>query len=68
MAEKYTSNIISFEQRDKYCSVSISSTRLITLVKRVHKSRPDDFKMFIENDDGSIFAMFPAKWLNIEED
>lgn len=49
-----------------YAEVSAySNSKLKGQIERLAKSCPDDVKIIAENDDGSIFAHVPIKWVNV---
>ena len=46
-------------------TATLSQGRYISQIKRLAEERPDDVKILYENQDGSILAQFPVKYLKI---
>ena len=65
---KFTSNnenCVEFLNNQKTMTVSFCSQKWITKIKKLHKSNPDDVEIVAENEDGSICAKLPIKYLKI---
>lgn len=58
-------NNIEFYTGDKTASLSFTSRRHITRVKKLHEKFPDQFTNYYENNDGSIFATIPLSWVKL---
>lgn len=63
--ENNNENCIEFLSGEHYCIVTFTNRKHINRIKKVYEERKDDFKYFTENDDGSICAKFPLKWIKI---
>ena len=58
-------NCVEFLNNQKTMTVSFCSQKWITKIKKLHKSNPDDVEIVAENEDGSICAKLPIKYLKI---
>ena len=58
-------NCIEFLTGQQTATVTFNSRRHITRIKRLYGDRKDDFTYFRENEDGSICAKIPLKWIKI---
>lgn len=56
---------IGWEIGEKYASVDTPPCRIKTRLQKLHEQHPDEFPVYIENDDGSLYAKVPAKWVKI---
>ena len=58
-------NCIEFINGEKTATVTFTQQKYINRIKTLHNERPEDFKLFIENKDGSVCAKIPIRWLKI---
>ena len=58
-------NMIEFLANAKTATVTFTNSKYIKKMKELYESHPDDFKFFIINDDGSLCAKIPLKWVRI---
>ena len=58
-------NMIEWISGQHYCVGTFTNTKHINRIKRIYEERKDEFKYLKENEDGSICAKFPLKWLKI---
>lgn len=58
-------NVIDFISGATHATVSFTNRRHINRIKKLHKERTDEFKFFMENEDGSVCATIPLKWIRI---
>jgi hypothetical protein len=58
-------NMIEFLTNDKKCTVTFTNRKHINRIKKIHEERRDDFSYFFENEDGSVCAKIPLKWIKI---
>lgn len=57
---------INFVRGDKVASVTAASaTRLNSKIKKLAEEFPEDVQILAVNEDGSIFAHVPVKWVKI---
>lgn len=58
-------NVIEFLNNQHTITVSFCMQKWINKIKKLNESYPDDVKILAENDDGSICAKLPIKYLKI---
>lgn len=58
-------NMIEFIVGQKTATVTFSNRKYINRIKKLYEDRKDDFKYFVENDDGTVCAKIPLKWIRI---
>ena len=58
-------NMVEFISGTRTCTVTFTNQKHINRIKKLHEERKEDFKYFVENDDGSVCAKIPLKWLKI---
>ncbi|WP_342759431.1 hypothetical protein [Kineothrix sedimenti] len=58
-------NMMEFISGSRTATVTFSNQKHINRIKKLYKERPDEFKYFHQNKDGSIVAKLPLKWLKI---
>ena len=58
-------NMIEFIVGQKTATVTFSNRKHINRIKKLYEDRKDDFKYFVENDDGTVCAKIPLKWVRI---
>ena len=58
-------NVIEFLNNQHSITVSFCMPKWINKVKKLSEEHPDDVKILAENEDGSICAKLPTKYLKI---
>lgn len=58
-------NMIEFISGTRAATVTFTNQKHINRIKKLYEERKDDFKYFKENQDGSICAKIPLKWIRI---
>ena len=58
-------NCIEFLNNQHSITVSVCMQKWINKVKKLKEEHPDDVKILAENEDGSICARLPIKYLKI---
>ena len=58
-------NCIEFISSEKTATITFTQQKYINRIKTLHNERPEDFKFFIENKDGSVCAKIPIHWIKI---
>ena len=58
-------NMIEFISGTRTATVTFTNQKHINRIKKIYEERKDDFKYFKENEDGSICAKLPLKWIKI---
>lgn len=58
-------NCIEFISSEKTATITFTQQKYINRIKTLHNERPEDFKFFIENKDGSVCAKIPIRWIKI---
>lgn len=61
--EKNNENSVEFLSGERYMVVSLTNRKHINRIKKLYEERKEDFKYLYENEDGSICAKLPLKWL-----
>ena len=65
MSERNTENVLEFISGTRTATVTFTNQKHINRIKKIYEDRKDEFKYFVENDDGSICAKLPLKWIKI---
>lgn len=60
-----TENMVEFISGTRTATVTFTNQKHINRMKKLYEERKDDFKYFKENQDGSICAKIPLKWIRI---
>ena len=60
-----TENMIEFISGTRTATVTFTNQKHINRMKNIYKERKDEFKYFKENDDGSVCAKIPLKWIKV---
>lgn len=60
-----TENMIEFINGQRTATITFSNLKHINRIKKLHEERADEFKYYYENEDGSIIAKVPLKWIKI---
>lgn len=63
--ENNNENAIEFLSGERYASATFTNRKHKARIKELYTERGDEFQMYVENKDGSIFAKFPLKWVKI---
>lgn len=58
-------NCIEFLNGQSEIAVSFCSQKWINKIKKLHDKHPEDVEILAENNDGSIYAKMPIKYLKI---
>lgn len=58
-------NMIDFVSGKHSATVSFTNGKHIRRIKAIHEERADEFKFYCENEDGSVCATIPLKWIKI---
>lgn len=58
-------NCIEWLTGEHYTVVTFTDRKMINRVKKIYVERCSEFKYLIENNDGSICAKIPKKWIRI---
>ncbi len=58
-------NAIEWLTGERSATVTFTDRKMINKVKKLYEDRKDEFKYLVENDDGSICAKLPKKWIKI---
>ena len=65
MSEINKENVLEFISGTRTATVTFTNQKHINTIKKIYEERKDEFKYFVENDDGSICAKLPLKWIKI---
>lgn len=65
MDEINKENVIEFLSGQQYATVTFTNRRHINRIKSIYEERKDEFKYLVQNNDGSICAKLPMKWVKI---
>ena len=65
MSERNTENVLEFISGTRTATVTFTNQKHINRIKKIYEERKDEFKYVVENDDGSICAKLPLKWIKI---
>ena len=65
MSERNTENVLEFISGTRTATVTFTNQKHINRIKKIHEERKDEFKYLVENDEGSICAKLPKKWVKI---
>lgn len=58
-------NAIEFLYGDKQATGTFCSPKFVNRLKKLAENNPDECKIVAENEDGSIVAHFPVKWVKV---
>lgn len=58
-------NMIEFTTGTRTATVTFTNRKHINRIKKIYEDRKDEFKYYIENEDGSVCAKIPLKWIRI---
>ena len=63
--DDFKENVIEFVQNSKVATVTFCQGRFVTRIKELAKNYPDEVQITKENEDGSIVAHIPTKYIVI---
>lgn len=58
-------NMIEFLTNTRTATVTFTNQKHINRMKKLYEERKDEFKYFKENEDGSVCAKIPLKWIKV---
>lgn len=58
-------NAVEWFTGERTATVTFTDRKMINRVKKLYEDRKDEFKYLVENEDGSICAKLPKKWIKI---
>lgn len=58
-------NMIDFISGARTATVTFTNRKHISRIKKLYEERGDEFKYYHENEDGSVCAKLPLKWIKI---
>ena len=58
-------NMIDWISGSKMCTCSFTNRKHINRIKKLYEQRKSEFGYFYENEDGSVCARIPLKWIKI---
>lgn len=58
-------NVIEFITGEKMTTITFTNRKHINRIKKIYLDRKDEFEFYHENEDGSIYARLPLKWIRI---
>ena len=58
-------NMIEFISGSKTATVSFTNLKEINRIKKLYEERKNEFKSFHINEDGSVCARLPKRWIKI---
>lgn len=64
-SESSRENTVEFLSGQHYTVVTFTNRKHVNRIKRIYESRSSEFKYLIENQDGSLCAKIPLKWVKI---
>ena len=59
-------NCLEFLKGQSTCTATFSEKKFITKIKKLSEKFPETFSIECENEDGSIVAHFPTKFISIK--
>lgn len=65
MAENMNENVLEWYKNEPIATVTLSQGKYITKIRKLAKRFPDECQITHENQDGSIVAHIPVKWIKI---
>ena len=65
MAENMHENVLEWIKNEPVATVTFSQGKYITKIRKLAKRFPDECQITHENQDGSIVAHIPVKWIKI---
>jgi len=58
-------NMIEFISGTRTATVTFTNRKHISRIKKLYEERGDEFKYYHENEDGSVCAKLPLKWIKV---
>ena len=58
-------NMIEFISGARTATVTFTNRKHISRIKKLYEERGDEFKYYHENEDGSVCAKLPLKWIRV---
>lgn len=58
-------NMIDFISGARTATVTFTNRKHISRIKKLYEERGDEFKYYHENEDGSVCAKLPLKWIKV---
>jgi hypothetical protein len=58
-------NMVEFISGTRSATVTFTNQKHINRMKKLYEERGSEFKYFVENEDGSICAKIPLKWIKV---
>ena len=58
-------NMVEFLSGTHTATVTFTNAKHIKMIKKLYEEHPEDFKYFIENEDTSVCAKIPLRWVRI---
>ena len=56
-------NVIEFLRNQERATITLCQPRFITRIRKLAQEYPEECKIIVENQDGSITAHIPTKWI-----
>lgn len=63
--DDFKENVIEFLHNERQATVTFTQGRYITRIKELSKRFPAECQITKENEDGSIVAHIPTRWVKI---
>lgn len=60
-----TENVIEWQRNSPMATVTFCQGKYITKIRKLAERFPDECEILAENEDGSILAHIPVKWIKI---
>ena len=58
-------NMVEWLSGSHSATVTFTNRKHINRIKKLYEEHKDDFKYFVENEDGSVCAKIPVKWIKL---
>lgn len=58
-------NVIEFLKNSRTATVTFTNRKHISRIKKLYEERGNEFKYYHENEDGSVCAKLPLKWIKV---
>lgn len=65
MAENMNENVLEWYKNEPTATVTFSQGKYITKIRKLAEKFPEECQITHENQDGSIVAHIPVKWIKI---
>ena len=65
MSDRMNENVVEWIDNSKTATVTFSQGRYINKIKKLAEQHPEECQISYENEDGSIVAHIPVKWVKI---